>query len=85
MTDEPQTRLARPVTDSPRASDALRLALPPRCGSPDHDRLLEIEVGTPLGRSAVEALRLDVLRLARRYGVEVRNVRIEPVDRIEGE
>lgn len=50
----------------------------------DDDRLLEIKVDTPLGRAAVEALRLDVLRLARRYGVEVRKVRVEPVDPIKG-
>jgi hypothetical protein len=51
----------------------------------DDHRVLEIELGTALGRAAVEALRLDVLRLARRYGVEVRNIRVEPVDPIEGE
>jgi len=51
----------------------------------DDDRVLEIELGTALGRAAVEALRLDVLRLARRYGVEVRNISVERVNPIEGE
>ena len=51
----------------------------------DDDRVLEIELGTALGRAAVEALRLDVLRLARRYGVEVRKISVERVNPIEGE
>jgi hypothetical protein len=45
----------------------------------DDDSRLEIEVGTPLGRAAAEALRLDLLRLARRYGATVERVRVEPV------
>jgi hypothetical protein len=51
----------------------------------DDDRVLEIELDTPLGRAASEALRLDVLRLARRYGAEVRNFSLERVDPLEGE
>ena len=51
----------------------------------DDDRVLEIELDTALGRAAAEALRLDVLRLARRYGAQVRNFRVERVDPIEAE
>ena len=48
----------------------------------EDDRTLEIELDTALGRTEVEALRLDLLRLARRYGVEVRKFSVEQVDPI---
>jgi hypothetical protein len=51
----------------------------------DDDRVLEIELDPPLGRAASEALRLDLLRLARRYGAEVRSFTVERVDPIERE
>jgi hypothetical protein len=39
-----------------------------------------IEIATTLDRPAVEALRLEILRLARRSGVDVREVRITRIE-----
>jgi len=50
----------------------------------DDDRGLDLEIDAPLGRAEVEAFRLEVFRLAHRYGAEVRSFRIERVDPIEG-
>ncbi len=45
----------------------------------DDPEVLEIALDGPLGRVAVEALRLDVRRLARRYGVTLKGFMTEPV------
>jgi hypothetical protein len=41
-----------------------------------------LEIGGDLNRAEVEALALDLRRLARRHGVEIRALRIE---RVEGD
>lgn len=41
------------------------------------DQVTRLEITGSLDRHAAEALQLEVRRLARRYGVEVRSVRIE--------
>ena len=45
----------------------------------DDDRVVEIELDVALSRVAAEALRLDVLQLARRYGVALKEFRTEPI------
>jgi hypothetical protein len=37
-----------------------------------------IEIETQLDRQALEALLLEIRQLAKRYGADVRNVRIQP-------
>jgi hypothetical protein len=39
-----------------------------------------IEISGDLGRHAVEALKLEIRRLARRHGVQIAELRIETVD-----
>jgi hypothetical protein len=43
------------------------------------DDLMRFEVRGDLDRRAAEALRLELVWLARRYGVEIEDVRIRPV------
>jgi len=45
----------------------------------DNDRVVEVELDVALGRVAAEALRLDVLRLPRRYGVALKEFKTEPI------
>ncbi len=45
----------------------------------DNDRVVEVELDVALGRVAAEALRLDVLRLTRRYGVALKEFKTEPI------
>jgi len=45
----------------------------------DDDRVREVELDVALGRVAAEALRLDVLRLTRRYGVALKEFKTEPI------
>ena len=40
----------------------------------------QIEISGDLGRHVVEALQLEIRRLARRHGVEITELRIETVD-----
>jgi len=50
----------------------------------DDDRTLEIELDTAISRTAAETLRLEILQVARRYGVELRKFSVEPVEPSEG-
>jgi hypothetical protein len=58
-----------------------------RPGTPGEGEPLDIpgeverlEIAGDLSRAAIEALALDLRRLARRHGVEIRALRIEKVD-----
>ena len=45
-----------------------------------HQVVHRIEISGDLGRHAVEALQLEIRRLAKRHGVEITELRIETVD-----
>lgn len=45
----------------------------------DDARVLKVTLDVALGRVAAEALRLDVLRLTRRYGVALKEFKTEPI------
>jgi hypothetical protein len=47
--------------------------------SEPNDRAVEITLDVAIDRVAAEALRLDVLELARRHGVVLKDFRTEPV------
>jgi hypothetical protein len=50
----------------------------PRPAAAEGQQVRSLEITGSLDRHAVEALRLEVLRLARRHGVTIRRFRIAP-------
>ena len=47
---------------------------------PGRDAIVHIEIGEGLDRHAVEALRLEIRRLALRLGLEIRALQVETVE-----
>lgn len=50
-----------------------------------HQVVHRIEISGDLGRHAVEALQLEIRRLAKRHGVEITELRIETEDDEDGD
>lgn len=44
---------------------------------PDESRQIRLEISGPLDRAALEALRLEIRELARRYGLTLKDLRME--------